>query len=225
MADQTVTNEHAAPIPGIDAEATPLLSIGLGLTGLALGFRPRLAPLPLALTALAAALYRDPSRATPDEPHTIFAPADGSVLAIDEIYEHRFIHSDCMRIAIVISPLNVPVNRSPAAGEVRYHATVSGDHRPVTSPEVTEHNERVYTGIETAWGPVLLVQIAGPLARRIICKVQVGDTLQAGERIGTLRFGARLDLIVQRDALQTLVGVGDHVTAGLSRVGQVLPHA
>ncbi len=223
MADQTLTNERAAPIPGIDAAATPLLSIGLGLTGLALGFRPRLAPLPLVLTALAAALYRDPHRVTPDEPRTIFAPADGSIIAIEELYEHRFVHSDCLRIATLISPLNVPVNRSPAAGEVRYHATVSGEHRPVTNPEAAEHNERIYIGIETAWGPVLLVQIAGPLARRIVCKVQVGDALQAGERIGTLRFGARLDLIVQRDALRAMVGIGDRVAAGLSRLGQVLP--
>jgi phosphatidylserine decarboxylase len=223
MPEPTTTNERATRIPGIDAEANTLLGIGLGLTGLALGLRPRLAPLPLALTALAAALYRDPERHTPAEPYTLFAPADGTVFAVDEVYEHRFVHSDCLRIAIHISPLDVPVNRSPGSGLVRYMATVSGEHRAVTDPKAAEVNERVYLGLETEWGPLLLALIAGPLARRIVCKPQIGDSLLAGERIGTLRFGARTDLYVQRDAINTSVQVGDRVSAGLSRLAMVVP--
>jgi phosphatidylserine decarboxylase len=222
MPDQTTTNERTTRIPGIDAEANTLLGIGLGLTGLALGLRPRLAPVPLALTALAAAFYRDPERLTPDEPATLFAPADGTLHAINEIYEHRFIHSDCLRISTIISPLNVPVNRSPTSGVVRYVASMSGEHRPVTDPKADEQNERVYIGLEAPWGLMLLVMIAGPLSRRIVCKTQVGDTLAPGERLATLRFGARTDMYVQRDTIRTLAQVGDTMSAGLSRLAHIL---
>jgi phosphatidylserine decarboxylase len=218
---QTVAKDRVSRIPGFDAEATPLLGIGLGLTGLALGFRPRFAALPLALTALAASFYRDPERATPSDPRAIFSPADGVVLLVDEIYEHRFLHTDCVRIALAVSPLDVPVCRSPAAGTVRYIAHVSGEYRPASDPEAAERNERVYVGIETAWGPLMIVQIAGPLGRRIISKVQIGDSVEAGARIGTVRFGARTDLYVQRDIARLLVGPGQHALAGMTRVAEL----
>ncbi|NNJ10442.1 phosphatidylserine decarboxylase [Chloroflexales bacterium ZM16-3] len=218
---QTVSKDRASRIPGFDAEATPLLGLGLGLTGLALGFRPRFAPLPLALTALAAALYRDPDRTTPDDPRTIFAPADGIVLLIDELYEHRFLHTDCVHIAIAASPLDVPVCRSPVGGTVNYVAHVSGEYRPASDPEAAERNERVYVGITTPWGPLMVSQIAGPLGRRISSKIQVGDVVDPGARLGTVRFGSRTDLYIQRDVARILIGVGQHIVAGISRVGEL----
>lgn len=221
MPEQTISRERGSPIPGLDAEAAPLLSLGLGLTGLALGLRPRLAPLPLALTALAAALYRDPARNTPAEPSALFAPADGTVTAVDEVYEHRFMHTDCVRISVVSSPLDVPVSRSPAAGVVRYLEQVSGELRPVGEQAAAERNERLYVGIDTDWGPLLLVQIAGPLSRRIVCRLQAGEQLAAGARLGTMRFGARTDLLIQRDAARLLISAGQRVAAGLSRIGAV----
>ncbi len=223
MPEETITKEHTSHIPGLDAEAMPFLGLGLGLTGLALGFRPRLAPLPLALTALTALLYRDPQRTTPQEHNTIFAAADGVILGIDEIYEHRFLHTDCLRISTTLSPLDVPVNRSPVTGTVRYLVFVPGEYRPVADPEAAERNARTYIGIETSWGPVMVTQIAGPLARRIACRVQLGDQIGAGERIGTVRFGARTDLIVQRDSIALLVNAGQRMAAGLTRIAHVVP--
>jgi phosphatidylserine decarboxylase len=219
--DQSAAREREPRIPGFDAEATPLLGLGLGLTGLALGFRPRLAAVPLALTALAAALYRDPDRTTPQDPHGLFAAADGVVLRVDEVYEHRFLHTDCVRIATVVSPLDVPVCRSPAAGSVRYVAHVSGEYRPAADGEAAERNERVYIGIDTAWGPLMIIMIAGPLGRKIICRAQPGDVVAAGARLGTVRFGSRTDLIIQRDAARLLIGPGQHLSAGISRVGEL----
>ncbi|NTW00756.1 MAG: phosphatidylserine decarboxylase [Oscillochloris sp.] len=219
--DQTAAKERVSHIPGFDPEATPLLGIGLGLTGLALGFRPRFAPLPLALTALTAALYRDPERMTPVDPRALFAIADGTVLLIDEIYEHRFLHTDCVRIAIAASPLDVPVCRSPVSGTVRYVAHVPGEYRSVGDLEAAERNERAYVGIEAAWGPFMIIQIAGSLGRRIVSKVQVGDAVEAGARLGTVRFGSRTDLLIQRDSVRLLIGSGQHVVAGLTRIGEV----
>jgi phosphatidylserine decarboxylase len=212
-------------IPGFDAEATPLLGIGLGLTGILLGLRPRFAPLPLALTALAAALYRDPDRITPADQRAIFAAADGLILGIDEIYEHRFMHTDCVRIATAVSPLDVPVCRCPAGGAVRSVAHESGEYRPASDPEAAERNERAYVGIDTAWGPILVIMMASPLGRRIVCKAQISDTVEAGTRLGTVRFGSRIDLLVQRDAARLLIGPGQHLVAGVTRIGEIMPPA
>jgi phosphatidylserine decarboxylase len=223
MPPQTAANERRSRIPGFDAEATPLLSLGLGLTGLALGLRPRFAPVPLALTALAAALYRDPDRVTPDVPGALFAAADGAILALDEVYEHRFLHTDCVRITTAVSPLDVPVCRSPAAGEVRYVAQVAGEYRPASDPEAGERNQRIYIGIECAWGPILVVLIASPLGRRISCRAQAGEYVAAGARLGTVRFGARTDLFVQRDTIRLLAQAGQHCAAGMTRIGEVMP--
>ncbi|MEI8308132.1 MAG: phosphatidylserine decarboxylase [Chloroflexales bacterium] len=221
--EQTAARDRGSRIPGFDAEATPLLSIGIGLTGIALGLRPRFAPLPLALTALTAAFYRDPDRTTPPDPRGLFAATDGVVLLIDEVYEHRFLHTDCIRIVTAVSPLDVPVCRSPASGTVRYVAHVSGEYRPANDPQAAERNQRVYIGIDTAWGPILVIQIASPLGRRIICKTQADDTVEAGARLGTVRFGCRTDLLIQRDAAHLLIGPGQRLVAGMTRIGEVVP--
>jgi phosphatidylserine decarboxylase len=223
--DQPTAKDRVSRIPGFDAEATPLLGIGLGLTGLVLGLRPRFAPLPLVLTALAAALYRDPERTTPADPRGLFAAADGTVLLIDEVYEHRFLHTDCVRIVTAVSPLDVPICRSPAGGTVRYVAHEPGEYRPASDPEAAERNERAYVGIDTAWGPILVIQIAGPIGRRIVCKAQAGAVVEPGARLGTVRFGSRTDLLLQRDAARLLIGTGQHLVAGMTRIGEVTSSA
>jgi phosphatidylserine decarboxylase len=209
-------------LPGFDSDATPVLGVGLGLTGLLLGLRPRLAAWPLALTALAALLYRDPERATPAEPLTLFAPADGTVLLVDELYEHRFLHTEAVRIAITASPFDVPIHRSPAAGVVAYLAHLDGENRPVWDARAADENERQYVGITTAWGPMLLVLIGGPLARRLSCHVGVGQRVEAGARLCTARFGARVDLLLPRDMAEGLPSAGERIHAGATRLAHVV---
>lgn len=223
MPEQTVPKERTAHIPGLDPEATPLLGLGLGLTGLALGLRPRFAAVPLALTALAAALYRDPERATPGDPTGVFAPADGVVIGVDEVYEHRFVHSDCLRLSVNIGPLDVPVVRSPVGAVVSFVEPVAGGYRPVGDPEAGDQNERVYIGLQSDWGPLLVAIVAGPVGRRLVCRVRPGDRLEAGARLGTARFGARADLYVQRDVAHLTIGSGDRLVAGVGRIGSVVP--
>ncbi|GIV93573.1 MAG: hypothetical protein KatS3mg056_2282 [Chloroflexus sp.] len=150
---EPTTNQRQPALPGLDVEATTVVGIGLGLTGLALGLRPRLAPATLALTALAAALFRNPRRIPPDEPRTIFAVADGHVQGVREVYEHRFVHSDCLRLTTIIGPLDVPICRAPLAGRVAYLEQLTGDHRPLRDPQAAERNQRLYIGLETTWGP------------------------------------------------------------------------
>jgi len=225
MPEQTLLNEHPRTIPGIDPDGLPLLGIGLGLTGLTLGLRPRFVALPLALTALAALFYRDPQRMTPHEPGVIFAPADGTVLRVEEVYEHRFIHSDCLRLSVRIAPLDVPVCRSPVAGTVQMVEHVAGEFRPTDDREAGESNERIYIGIQTDWGPLMVTLVAGPLGRRLVCRVNPGDRLEPGALQGAARFGARADLYVQRDTPYLTAVAGDRLLAGVTRLGEVLPRS
>lgn len=225
MPEQTVQPVRPSMVPGLDAEAIPLLSVGLGLTGLTLGLRPRFAALPLALTALTAVFFRDPERATPDMPDAVFAVSDGKTLAIDEVYEHRFLHTDAIRIATLVSPLDVPVSRSPVAGVVRFVQHITGAFRPLALSDAAESNARTYVGLETRWGPVLVVHIAGPLARHTVCRVRPGNYVRAGQRLGTTRFGSRTDLLVQRDSILPRVVVGQRVRAGITPLARMVPLA
>lgn len=219
----TSTTRNKAKLPGFDPEATPVIGVGLGLAGLLLGVKPRLAAWPLALTAVAALLYRDPDRVTPDEPGALFAPADGALIGVEELYEHRFLHTDAIRLAIAASPFDVPVHRSPAAGTVAYLDHVAGEYRPIWDLRAADHNERQFLGIHADWGPLLLVLLGGPLARRVTCEVALGERVEAGARLGTARFGARVDLLVPRDVVAELPQIDSQLRAGVTRIGRVVP--
>jgi phosphatidylserine decarboxylase len=223
MSEQTASTTRKRRLPGLDPEATPVIGVGLGLAGLALGLKPRLAAWPLALTAVAAMLYRDPKRVTPNEPETVFAPADGAIIAVDELYEHRFLHTDAVRLAIAVTPFDVPVQRSPANGVVAYLEHIPGEYRQIWDVRAGDQNERQYIGIKTEWGPLLMTLIAGPLARRIVCNVNVGDRLEAGSRMSTVRFGARVDLLLPYAEVAQLPPVGTYIRAGLTRIGRLSP--
>ena len=223
MPEQTIPSSRKPKLPGLDSEVTPMLGVGLGLTGLLLGLRPRLAAWPLALTAVAALLYRDPDRVTPDTPDVIFAPADGVVIGIEDLYEHRFLHTDAVRLAIAASPFDVPVHRSPAAGSVAYLEHIPGEYGPIWDLGAAERNERQYIGIKADWGPLLLTLISGPLARRLTCRVSTGDRLEAGTRLCTARFGARVDLLLPRDVIDQLPPLGSRLYAGVTQAGRIVP--
>lgn len=226
MPEQSVSPaRRKVRLPGLDPEVTPVIGLGLGLAGVLLGRRPRLAPWPLAVTAVAALLYRDPERTTPDLSYALFAPADGTLVAIEEEYEHRFLHTDAVRLSIDVSPVDVPVQRSPLAGTVEYLEHVAGMYRPLwpLRPPEAEQSERQYIGIASEWGPVLLAITAGSLARRVKCHVALGDRLEAGERVATVRFGARVDLLLPRDIVEGLPPVGAQLAAGVSPLGRVVP--
>lgn len=221
MPQHTPSSVRKAKLPGFDSEATPVLGFGLGLTGLLLGLKPRLAAWPLALTAVAALLYRDPERTTPAGARQVFAPADGSVIGVEELYEHRFLHTDAVRIAIAASPFDVPVHRSPLAGTIAYLEHVHGENRPIWDLRAADQNERQYIGIKSEWGPIMVQIIGGPLARRITPQVALNQRVRAGERLGVARFGARADLLLPYELIQQLPPVGARVSAGLSPIGRI----
>jgi phosphatidylserine decarboxylase len=158
--------------------------------------------------ALTAAFFRDPERACPDG--GLLAAADGRVVAVDRLEDDRW------RIATYMGLRNVHVNRAPADATVQRVEHHAGRHMPALGKD-SQHNERVHWQFETMHGELEVVQIAGALARRIVPYRAQGDRVRRGERIGLIRFGSRVDVILPR-GLTPAVAVGDRLRAGESRL-------
>ena len=160
--------------------------------------------------------YRDPDRVFPEGENIAAAPADGKVVEIEQA-EHPFTGAS-LKIGIFMTPISVHVNRVPCDCTIEYIEHVPGRKIPTFAPKASEVNERHYVGLSTPYGPILLVQIAGTMARRIICRVKVGDTLSAGERYGMIKFGSKVDIYLPAD-IKLSVKVGDKVYAGKTALG------
>ncbi len=167
--------------------------------------------------------FRDPERTPPPgAEQLLLAPADGKVVVIQEVeYEPLYIKGPAKQVSIFLSPLNVHVNRSPADGIIEYDEYVPGDYLVAWHPKASEKNERSQLGLRHPSGtPVLFKQIAGAVARRIVYHVSVGDTLEAGERFGIVKFGSRMDILVPPH-ISIEVQLEDRVTAGETILGRL----
>lgn len=168
-----------------------------------------------ALVAIGFAFFfRDPSRNPPDDPTVLVAPADGRILVVEP---HP---GGGVRIDIFLSVFDVHVNRSPATGRV-----LTSEHRPgafvaAMKPEAGHSNERQDVRLSTSHGPVEFAQIAGILARRIVCRLTPGDEVRMGDRIGLIRFGSRM-LVISPPGFSATVRVGDRVCAGESVIARL----
>ncbi len=209
-------------IPGVAPEGYPVIAGGLALTALMARYSRRLASVPLGLTAASALFFRDPRRGLPIDDSSIVAAADGLVTRVDTIDEPRFIKGPALRVVTFLSLFDVHINRMPVAGTVRYTEHLAGEFRAAWDAEADEVNERNYIGLETQHGPVLMIQIAGLVARRIVCHLDKGDFARAGERIGMIKFGSRTDVIVPAGLARSLVVPGERVVAGMTLVGEWL---
>jgi phosphatidylserine decarboxylase len=164
-------------------------------------------------TALCIFFFRDPERQTPNDAAAIVSPADGKVIGIDEVDESQFIHSRARRVSIFMSVWNVHVNRAPVEGVVKYLRYQRGRFHVASLPQASVENEQVIIGIETSWGRILVKQIAGILARRVVCQLREGQQVQRGERFGIIKFGSRLEVLLPLPA-QIRVSVQEKVRAG-----------
>ena len=162
--------------------------------------------------------YRDPDRAFPVGENIFASPADGKVVEIEPVM-HPFTGAS-LKIGIFMNAFSVHVNRAPCEGTVEYLEYVPGKKIAAFSPKASEVNERHYVGLRTAHGPVLLVQIAGLLARRIVCRVRRGQVLSAGERYGMIKLGSKVDIYLP-PGVQLSIKVGDKVYAGKSVLGMM----
>lgn len=206
-------------LPGIAIEGVPFIGAGLGLSALTALWSRRAATLPLALTAFTTYFFRDPDRECPADPDTVYSAADGHITHIDEVEEPRFIGGMATRIVTFLSVFDVHINRIPVAGTVRYRDYVQGEFRAAWDNEADIVNERAYLGLETAHGPVLVSQIAGLVARRIVTWPVAGEDVAAGERFGLIKFGSRTDILVPRGSLKVMVKKGQKVQGALTKIG------
>lgn len=222
MTSHPSSQSKAPRVLGLAADGIPFIAGGLALTGVSAACCPYLAAFPLALTGLVTYFFRDPERALPTDTQYLYSPADGRVMFVEEIEEDRFLHGPAYRIAIFLSIFNVHINRSPVAGTVRYREHVPGNFRAAWHHEIEPSNERLYLGMDTPQGPVVVVQVAGLLARRIVCRPQIGDELAAGERFGLIKFSSRTDLIIPRTMARPIVTPGAVVHGGITPLGAYL---
>lgn len=182
---------------------------------------PLTAPLSLAALGFFAWFFRDPDRVTPVAPGTVYSPADGTIVAIEPVHENEYFKTERLKVSIYMSPLNVHLNRVPVTGEVRYTQYHPGKYLLAFHPKASELNERNTVVFADAAGRELLVrQIAGFLARRIVSYMQPGQTMAAGEELGFIKFGSRCDVFLPLDAA-VLVSLDQRVHGGETPIAQL----
>jgi len=164
--------------------------------------------------------FRDPNRDIVRQAGIVLAPADGKVVSISREHEPIYLQDTAVRVSIFLSVLDIHVQRVPLDGRV-----LRVDHKPgrflqAFKPEASDVNEYIAMLLETSYGPVLVKQIAGILARRCVNNAEVGETVRMGERFGLIKFGSRVDLFLPLRA-EILVKEGEHVYAGLTPLARI----
>ncbi len=179
------------------------------------------AVLPL-VVGLAFSLYffRDPERTPPPDGRVVVSPADGRVLGVEPMREDVFLSAPTTRISIFMSPLDVHVNRSPVTGTIELVRHTAGKFRAAFQDKASLDNERNAVVLASGGRRFLVVQIAGAVARRIVCHRGPGDRVGRGERYGMIMFGSRVDVYLPPDVKPT-VRRGDRVRAGASQIAEI----
>lgn len=180
---------------------------------------PGLAIVPALGAAFVCWFFRDPERSIPNDPGDIVSPADGKVVEIEEVANHPEIGEDAVKIGIFLSVFNVHVNRSSHAGTVVRLEYRPGAFLNALLPRSADVNERMvitFVEAEPPFRRFVLKQIAGAIARRIVCELRPGERVERGRRIGMIKFGSRTELILAKEGLDVLVRVGDKVRGGSS---------
>lgn len=177
-------------------------------------------PLSLIVWGFFARFFRNPSRHTSDMVDMLFAPADGTVVAIERVYEPEYFEDERLKVSIYMSALNVHVNRVPLNGQVRYVKYHPGKYLVAFHPKASELNERSTLVIADGAGREILVrQIAGLLARRIVTYLEVNQTVNAGQELGFIKFGSRCDIFLPL-SVTPLVTLQQKVIGGESAIAR-----
>ncbi len=166
----------------------------------------------LVLGAFVLFFFRDPERTPPSDPELIVSPADGRVM---EVVEEARGECPGRRISVFLSIFDVHVNRAPVAGRIAAMEYRKGQFHAAMRGRASEQNEQNVIHVSTEHGEVVFKQIAGWVARRILCWKAVGDSVTRGERVGMIRFGSRVDIWLP-DRVEILVRPGQHVVGGSS---------
>lgn len=207
---------------GIAVEGAAL-SLGLAVVGIiliALGLKSLGAILVL-LAIPIALFFRDPDRYPARTENVVISGADGKITDISDVSFPASTGRLCHRVSVFMSPLNVHVNRAPVGGEVTMVEHTAGEFRAAFRDDASEHNERNLIAMTDAAGRMFgMIQVAGYLARRIVCRLRARDRIHAGQRIGLIMFGSRVDHFFPSEYRVT-VSLGQRVRAGESIIGAI----
>jgi phosphatidylserine decarboxylase len=177
--------------------------------------------IPAVLMGFITFFFRNPKRSIPNDDNLILSPADGKVMSVCEVYDDQFLNQVGLKVTIFLSVFDVHVNRSPIAGEIKFQQYTCGRFRPAYKETVGCENERHSIGLENDNIRVLVTQIAGILARRIVSWVTLGSILQKGERYGMIKFASCTEIIVPK-TVEIVVKKGDKVRGGETVIGRLL---
>lgn len=164
--------------------------------------------------------FRDPDRAVPTDPHTVVAAADGTVLDIAEVEETEVLKTKMRRVGIFLSIFDVHTNRAPIDGRVVYRQHRQGLCLDARRPDCSEKNEAMTWAFENSRITIVVRQLTGAIARRIVGWSDMGDELKKGDRFGMIRFGSRTEVYLPLMAT-VLVKVGDHVAGGSTIIARL----
>jgi phosphatidylserine decarboxylase len=172
----------------------------------------------LGLTIFIAFFFRNPERTIPEGKDIFVSPADGKVILIKDIHEKDYLKAESKEISIFMSLFDVHVNRAPCDGKVCLIKHSPGKFLVAYKDTASMENENTVIILQGKDEKILVRQVAGYLARRIVCRAKVGDVLKRGERYGMIKFGSRLDVYLPKDA-EIKVKLGDKVRAGETIIG------
>jgi phosphatidylserine decarboxylase len=170
--------------------------------------------------ALFLLFFRDPERTPPDDPSLLVAPADGRVVMIQTVVEDKHIGGEATRLSIFLSLFDVHVNRSPLNARVSWTEHRAGEFKNAAFADASEVNERQTIALQAGSTKIIVRQIAGLVARRIVCWVEKDQELDRGARLGLIKFGSRVDVFLPRGTT-VLVKVGDAVRGGETAIAQL----
>ncbi|MDD2234089.1 MAG: phosphatidylserine decarboxylase family protein [Desulfitobacteriaceae bacterium] len=204
----------------ISRDGWPYLAIFLVLMIICYIIWPQLVIIPGLFFLFILFFFRNPERIIPSDELSLVSPADGVVMDVERVYEDKFIIGESIRIRIFLSILNVHINRAPMAGTVGFRAYRPGQMLPAFKSHASELNEKNFIGIENQNLRILVTQVTGFIARRIVCWVNENDELARGERFGLIKFGSCTELFMPSD-VKVLVTKGDKVIGGQTILGRV----
>lgn len=200
-------------------EGLPTLIIVVIVTIILYIIYPWLSLIGIGLISFIIYFFRDPKREISAEESVILAPADGLITDINEVEETRFLNQKVTCVSIFMSPMDVHINRSPISGTVEYIKYKKGKYIPATKPESHIVNEKNYIGISNGKISVLVVQIAGIMARRIVNWSKMHQVLNKGDKIGMIKFSSGTQIYLPVGT-EILIKKGDKVMSGKTIIGR-----
>lgn len=203
----------------VSPEGFPYIIAGLIFVGLAALVYPYLALIPLLLTLFTIYFFRNPPRKINFDESHILSPADGKILDVQKLNYDDVLKCEVYKVSIFLSVFNVHVNRVPLSGTIFYKKYIPGKFLPAFKSHASGLNERNIIGIESSQLNLLVIQITGFIARRIVDWVKVGEYVTQGSLFGLIKFGSCTEIVIPFDQVELKVKVGDKVRGGKTIIG------